>query len=93
MEVECVTLENIFDENHIVSCDLLKLDCEGAEYDILINANKEIFDKIKLISLEYHNIINHDGHELKKFLETVGFVVKLVPDSHNNKYGFIYAQK
>jgi len=93
MKVKCITLENIFDENQIISCDLLKLDCEGAEYDILMNTKKEIFDKIKLISLEYHNINNHDGYELKKFLETLGFVVKLVPDSHNNKYGFIYAQK
>ena len=75
MKVECITLENIFDENRITNCDLLKLDCEGAEYDILMNTKKEIFEKIKLISLEYHNIINHDGYELKKFLEIVGFLV------------------
>ena len=93
IKVECITLENIFDENCIMNCDLLKLDCEGAEYDILMNTKKEIFEKIKLISLEYHNIINHDGYELKKFLEIVGFLVKLVPDNHNNKYGFIYAKR
>lgn len=93
MQVDEITLEGIFEKNCIINCDLLKLDCEGAEYDILMSTKKETFEKIKLISLEYHNIINHNGDELKKFLESLGFTVKLVPDSHNNKYGFIYAQR
>jgi FkbM family methyltransferase len=93
IEVECTTLESILNDNQINSCDLLKLDCEGAEYNILMNTDREIFKKIKLISLEYHNIMNHDCYELKEFLESLGFIVELAPDNHNNKYGFIYAQK
>jgi len=35
--------------------DILKLNCEGAEYDILLNSPDEIFESINSIRLEYHN--------------------------------------
>ncbi len=35
LTVPCVTLQQLMDENNIGKCDLLKMDCEGAEYDIL----------------------------------------------------------
>ena len=38
IEVECTTLERIFDTHHVEHCDLLKIDCEGAEYEILMKA-------------------------------------------------------
>jgi FkbM family methyltransferase len=34
--------------------DLLKLDCEGAEYDILMKSPKGALDKISTIRMEYH---------------------------------------
>ena len=34
-EIECVGLEDVFEENGIEHCDVLKLDCEGAEFEIL----------------------------------------------------------
>jgi FkbM family methyltransferase len=34
---------------------LLKLDCEGAEYDILSSADKDVYSKIRHIRLEYHS--------------------------------------
>ena len=33
--IECVSLADIFADNAITHCDLLKLDCEGAELEIL----------------------------------------------------------
>jgi len=35
--------------------DLLKLDCEGAEYDILRDATPEVFRRTRAIRLEYHH--------------------------------------
>jgi hypothetical protein len=37
------------------SIDLLKLDCEGAEYVILMKAPAEILEHIARIVLEYHD--------------------------------------
>lgn len=77
--VECVSLKEVFDKNKIDHCDILKIDCEGAEYEILYNLPEEYFKKIKSIRLEYHNhrenVIN-TGEYLLKFLEKKGFELK-----------------
>jgi len=92
-EVQSINLENILKINKIDFCDLLKLDCEGAEYDILYSSNKETFDKIDLISLEYHNLQGHKGTNLEVFLKNLGYDVKLFTNKNNKKFGFIYAYK
>ena len=55
-KISTLTLEDVLSDNHIDSVDFLKMDCEGAEYDILLNAKKETLSRIKKIVLEYHNI-------------------------------------
>jgi len=35
IKVSCLILSQVFDENNINRCDLLEMDCKGAEYDIL----------------------------------------------------------
>jgi len=77
-EINCISLKDVFEENKIDSCDILKIDCEGAEYEILYNLPDEYFKKIKEIRLEYHNHLNNKkntGDFLKRFLEEKGFVV------------------
>lgn len=54
--VPTISLEDLMVSNNIYAIDFLKMDCEGAEYDILLNCPKRILDKIKKISMEYHNI-------------------------------------
>jgi FkbM family methyltransferase len=59
--------------------DVLKIDCEGAEYDILFNSGDEEFKKVREIKLEYHN---GKIEELKAHLNRFGFTVSLLkPDS------------
>ena len=55
-DVKINTLENIIIENKLDKIDFLKMDCEGAEYSILENTPKKIFDKIQTISLEFHDL-------------------------------------
>jgi len=54
--VETVSLSKIFEENHIFSCKLIKLDAEGAEYGILKGTPKGVLEMIDQIHGEYHNI-------------------------------------
>lgn len=50
--VKAVTLEEIVRAVH--SPSVLKLDCEGGEYDIILNSNTSAFDRLSEIRLEYH---------------------------------------
>lgn len=54
VEVKSTTLKSIFDENNITTCDFIKMDCEGAEYDIINSLPQEYFKKIKKMIIEYH---------------------------------------
>jgi FkbM family methyltransferase len=54
--VPSTTLAALMREHHLESIDLLKLDCEGGEYPILLSAPPEVLQRIKNIALEYHQI-------------------------------------
>lgn len=52
--VSSVTLDSLLSDLNISRCDLLKVDCEGAEYEILRSTSRESFRKIERISMECH---------------------------------------
>tara|TARA_Y100001949_G_scaffold105897_1_gene89440 strand:+ start:2031 stop:2804 length:774 start_codon:yes stop_codon:yes gene_type:complete len=91
--VKSISLQRIFDENKISSCKLLKLDCEGAEYEIIDSLPLEYFDKIENIAIEYH--VADSKPELAKDLiskiKNAGFTIKTRP--HHNDMGFLIATK
>lgn len=94
--VELVSLDDIFSDLGIDHIDLLKLDCEGAEYKIIANAKTKL-DHIKKIVMEVHepkyfNIPSEFTiNKLIDTLEAAGFAVQF---NRENKYqGYIYAQK
>jgi len=55
IEVPCRRLDGLLDELGIVRCDLLKIDCEGAEEAILAGAGAAGLGRIAAVSLEYHD--------------------------------------
>lgn len=64
-KVETISLDEIFKQNNIEHCDLLKVDCEGGEYDFFPSASVETLRKIKQISMELHFCTeNHKSSEL-----------------------------
>lgn len=78
ISVENTTLPSIIDENNIVRIDLLKMNCEGAEYEILMNTPDSYLKKINEIRMEYHNF-ELDGRvfnltPLRGFLKTKNFI-------------------
>lgn len=92
VEAETVSLQDFIEKNEIRGIDFLKMDCEGAEYDILFNCPDSILGKIKKISMEYHCIDKkRDSAALKGFLEKKGFEVTTIPFSH--QVGMLYALK
>ena len=92
VEVSCGTLENVFMVNKIDCCDLLKLDCEGAEYQIIFDSPKNIFKKIKSIALEYHDDPKFKGEDLVSYLKENGFYTILSSNKRDDRWGHIYAK-
>ena len=91
IQVKSKTLQNIFDSNKLDYCDYLKLDCEGAEYEIIDSLPLEYFKKIKQIYIEYHfSDSKHENLEnMIKKLEESSFIV--VNDTLEQGMGSIYA--
>jgi len=78
--VRVVTLDDLFALFGIGRCDLLKIDAEGAEYDILLAARPETLAKVRHIAIEYHVGLNeHRPEELESSLEQHGFAVMRFP--------------
>ncbi len=87
--IVCTTLAGIIYNNKLDKIDLLKLDCEGAEFEILMSSSKEVLDKLSEIRMEYHNInsdLNIDV--LKDFLEKIGLRLMEQRLSSNPNIGY-----
>ncbi|MGI0010743.1 MAG: FkbM family methyltransferase [Nitrosopumilaceae archaeon] len=75
--VTTISMQDIFDKYQIRQVDLLKLDCEGAEFEIILNLSKNILGKIVKISAEIHqNTAGHHLDDLSAFLKINNFNVE-----------------
>ncbi|MBS3055447.1 MAG: FkbM family methyltransferase [Candidatus Aenigmarchaeota archaeon] len=90
--VRITTLTDILRGKRIEKCDFLKLDCEGAEYDILFKITKNMLAKIKRIGMEYHRIKGRNYKDMIKFLGENGFKVEATKPSKIGM-GIIYASR
>ena len=91
IEVNSTTIKSIFDENKIKNCNLLKLDCEGSEYQIIESIPKEYFLKIDKMIIEYH-LANKNPKLYKKLIQNLkdnSFEIKIEKTSEG--MGMIYA--
>lgn len=87
--VKVTNLAQIIKNNKIDKIDLLKMDCEGAEYDIFFNLSQSNFKKIKKISMEFHDIDKKRNHKtLIQFLIKKGFKIKLNKRFNTMLYAF-----
>lgn len=87
--VDCTTLEKIVNDYNIKQISLLKLDVEGAEYSILENLNKNIYDITDSILLEYHDNKDKRVKKLVEILESHGFSILQVRNHSKNNEDII----
>jgi len=84
IKIPSTTLKEIFTKNKINKCYFLKMDCEGAEYDIILNTPINILKKINKMVIEYHNPeyfgIKEKNYNLKNLIQHLknsGFTCKI----------------
>lgn len=98
VSVPALSLAELFRQQGIVHCDFLKMDCEGAEYEIIDAAPKETLATIKRIAMEYHlppyfglNTSQHKLANLSEKLARAGFSIKIIPE--NKLRGLLFATR
>ncbi len=90
--VNCTTLADILSKWALERVDLVKMNCEGAEYEILGNCAQEHLDRIGRIRLEYHvlDAEEKNGDALCRLLENRGFTIERFT-RYKEESGFIWA--
>ena len=87
--VRLMTLERLVQEHGLARIDLLKLDCEGAEWEILPAADL-VLPLVRQISMEYHCLHGWTPQKLAGWLRVRGFDVEHTPGHAN---GLLWARR
>lgn len=93
IEIHTTTLESLMDENSLSQIDFMKIDCEGAEGQIIQSTSMEYLSRINRIAMEFHDnvsVIKHD--EICSILTKAGFTCRL---NWNGKsaFGYLFATR
>lgn len=73
IEVNCLTVEQLFDKNDIKSLDLFHIDAEGYDWKVLSQLNLNKYQPT-IIALEYINLKETERAEVLRFLEKQYYV-------------------
>ena len=86
IDVPMIPLQDIINKYEIPKSSVLKIDCEGCEYDIIENISFETISYFSNIQIEYHL-----GYKkLKNKLESFGYTVKVSKPHATNVILTIY---
>lgn len=94
VQVQSISLQDAFERLGITQCDLLKMDCEGAEFAILFNTPDRVLDRISRVVMEYHDSITQFTHaDLEDYFSKRGYQVKVSPNYVHSDLGYLYAER
>ena len=84
--VSTISLDEIVRSEGMPRIDLLKMDCEGCEYDILGGTSSSTFSRVGRVILEYHD--GREG-EIEKILRRHGFRLERSA-AENDRMGMLW---
>lgn len=74
IEVPCVGLVSVL-EAAGDRVDIMKMDAEGAEYDVILNSPPERWAAVRRLVMEYHPLPGHSFDELETYLAGAGLTL------------------
>lgn len=92
IDVPTVKLDEFLAEKGIAQIDLIKLDCEGAEYGILYSLDTSFFESVNALCIETHIVAeeNHNIIALNEYLQQIGYNTYHLDEGDT---GYIWAWK
>jgi FkbM family methyltransferase len=93
VSARAITIEELFRQHHVTSVAFLKIDCEGAEYQIVLNSPDELWQRVSNLAVEYHPIDGHDFQQLRTCLESRGLEMTAHKDGYFAGQGTALFQK
>ncbi len=78
VEVDCITIDKLMQFYKVDQFELIKLDCEGSEYDLLLGIDSSV---AKQIAVEFHQCVGHN-----KYGSHQQYIDKLMTSPFGNHY-------
>ncbi len=78
VQVPMISLGSLMQQHGTTTCDYLKLDCEGGEYEALYALSSDELKRIRFMAVEYHHFSDNPRHTpdaLQAHLREHGFTV------------------
>ncbi|MFH0851953.1 MAG: FkbM family methyltransferase [Candidatus Peregrinibacteria bacterium] len=93
--IRTIALQQVFDLCGVSRIDLLKIDVEGAEYEILLSSPPEVLRRINAITMEFHDFLPPQHHStLVHLLQKEGFAVTVLPFHYwLTRVGYLHAAR
>lgn len=93
-KVQAMSLERILEQNRLSSVSLVKIDCEGAEFEVLENLPAGVFAAVENFYVEYHEYSDEmKPARLKEIFQKNGLKVEMRPSFYDKRMGFILARR
>lgn len=91
--VDCCTLTKFLEINNIYKCDLIKFNCEGAEFPIILNTPSIILQRFVVVLVLYHCDLWSGNKEIDliSHFQNSGFNTRLI--NKREERGWIHAEK
>jgi FkbM family methyltransferase len=92
--IPVISLAEILDRLPDGCCHLLKVDCEGCEFDLLMNSPSKLLAQVERLSVETHDgYTDRSAGQLADYLKQQGFTVHLQANPVHPYLGFLYAER
>jgi FkbM family methyltransferase len=89
-DILAITMEQLFTLHNIKEVDVMKIDIEGAEFDLIINTPAETLAKIKRLVLEFDKSFDGSfGKMIEKLAKQFGIEILGSPE----RGGYVYANR
>lgn len=82
LKVETIDINSFFEQEQIAKCDLIKFNCEGAEFDIILSMGKSVLQSTGMMLILYHEDLASSTEKnlssLYRFLKKNNFYCRVV---------------